>query len=265
MTCKNNTCTKPAIGDDCSLYSDVPPGFKCVNNILAPTTYSGCSQWQPIDVSATTCPTLQWAYGAAVPAGCIGQAGLTPTNMGVKISQTTSGDQFNMTPVVFKLSGPGAPYYPLFGFYNSDGNSGPSFVTYDLGSWLSFDHTGAKNIYAHTSQYTNCYVSEAAYITASADPACQSNIHIPAWANNMINEPPLTYDGVPFCYNTPGGLSQAPVSGTNNAPSTFTGMRAGLQSQGFCIEPSNAWGGSDGPESGSLIPYPVYGSDGLNK
>jgi len=263
--CESGTCAQYSSDTTCTAtdMTTVPPGYYCSNGSLVKNKYSGCAIWQPIDISTTTCSGSSWSATDAVPIGCIGTTGLTPTQLNIKISKTTDGTQYNMTPVVFRLAGTNAPNYPLYGFYNSNGTSGPSFTTYDLGGWLEFTNKGAFNNNAKNSNYASCYVVEAAYLTMSSDSTCTTP-HVPAWNSGMWTELPLTYDGLPFCYNTPGGLSRAPVSGTTNAPSTFSGVRSNLSSQGYCIAPANSWGGTSGPENGSLDGMLVYASDGAN-
>jgi hypothetical protein len=246
---------------------NMAPNYYCDSGTLTKNVFSNCMSWQPIDVSTNAeCPG-EPVYGSTTPVPnlCLGNTTLTPSQMGIKISSTTDGNTYNMVPVVFRLSGSGAPGYPLFGFYNSNGKGIVGFSTFDLGDWHTFDSTGPRNQTALNSIYKNCHVSSAAYLYKN--PACTdtTKAHIPAWTDNMNGELPLTYDGVPFCYNTPGGSSIADVSGTSNAPSTYTGYRStSTNAANYCIQPSNQWGPSAGPESGSLDPMVVYMSDGAN-
>jgi hypothetical protein len=247
---------------------NMPPNYYCDGGTLTENVFSNCMSWQPIDVSnGDDCPDEPvYNSSESVPNRCLGNTALTPSQMGIKVSTTTDGNPYNMTPVVFRLSGSGAPGYPLFGFYNSNGNNILGFSTYDLGDWHTFDSTGPVNTTARNSIYKNCYVSSAAYLIKNSTCTDKNTAHVPAWNSNMNNELPLTYDGIPFCYNTPGGLSFANVSGTTNAPSTYTGYRnTSTNITTNCIQPSNQWGPKSGSaESGSLSPMIVYMSDGSN-
>jgi hypothetical protein len=259
-------CLQYVIPTTCSTtdQSTLPPNYHCNAGVPTLNQYSGCSRWQKLDVTQPTgtCSKQNWSYTDAVPLACLGENNnttLQPNPIGYWGTQTNTGSSYFMTPVVFRLGGDGAPGYPLYGFYNSNTATGLAFTTYDLGGWLSFDYQGALFDTAKNSPYKNCNVIEAAYLAMDTTNKACINQHIPAWESNMANEDNLTYDGVPFCYNTQKWTSEY-------VPSTFSGVRANLgDNNNYCVQPSNIWGPTNsGPASGTLATMMVYNSDGGN-
>lgn len=253
-------------GTSCEVGQPAPIGYTCSasTKTIQPYNYKGCVRWQQLNPSGTSCSSNNWTESDFVDIACLGvnEDTLVPTQILIKTAETddSSHTPYNTTPVVFRLGGMlkdnsgSCPSYPLFGFYNSNGNSPYGLTTFDLNDWYTFDVSGALNSQAKASNFSTCSVIEAAYLTKSDSCSdASATVHIPAWTS-LINEHYLTYDGSPFCYNIVATGSIAPVNGSDNAPASYSQLSANA-----CRIPSDVWG------SGTLDMVPVWASDGLNK